>query len=112
MKTDRLSKEEQNLNEEACKTLVRGRFYKFDPPIEARGFLIGGQATTDPPLLKFDRGWYLAFTSGSHVFQGKPVIDKDIVRPINNKNSEYYFHVVFIGDVKAELDEDQNYSKK
>ena len=67
-----LTLEEKELNAVAAKDLIRGKYYKFDPAVEATGFPVGGPGVCEAKDLKFNRGCYLGYKNESHVFQGKP----------------------------------------
>lgn len=108
-------------NEHAQGMLERGRYYHFSPPVVATAVPTGGPNTCSLAECAFDRGWYLGFVDGNHVFQGKPVNDARVIlipegfekapnlAEIRDDLRESYFHVLFIGGSNAQLDEDQSH---
>jgi len=101
---DAMTPEQALRNRQACQRLERGKYYQFNPPITAGGVPTGGARVHAVVDLSFDRGWYIGFVEGNHVFQGTPIDDP---RPINDSVRSCYFHVLFIGGVEIELDPNQ-----
>ena len=118
---DEMTSEQVAMNKTASSDLVRGSYYRFDPPIKATGIPTGGPRTCALAEVEFDRGWYIGFADGNHLFQGKPINDcRTIATPpgyesalnleeVIEKLRECYFHVLFIGGVTASLDNDQRH---
>lgn len=119
LKFEPLIKEEQDLNVEAAKHLTQGKYYTFDPPVEATGVPVGGSEVFSKEemkkLLKFNRGWYLGFINNKHAFQGHPVNDPRVLpaRFSNYSGSAEknlracFFHVDFIGGSSYKIDDNQ-----
>lgn len=107
-----LTPEQQRLNAEACEYLIRGKTYRFEPPVLAGGTPTGGPDVCGIEDCLFSRGWYIGFIDEQHVFQGTPDPETDgrvIAIPLeycNNEDIEQrlracYFHVAFVGGSKA-----------
>lgn len=108
-------------NSSAANELVRGMYYRFDPPVTATGFPTGERRVCLQRELQFNRGWYIGFVDGKHVFQGKPLNDpRTMMAPqgyeshpdlaaILEQLRECYFHVLFVGGSAATLDADQSH---
>ncbi len=94
-----MTKEEIVRNEEARKVLKPGKFYKFHPPVSATSIPARNEGYSKERMATFDRGLYLGFRDGVHVFSGKPLGPK--------KPPECFFHVFFTGGSFAILDYDQ-----
>jgi len=114
---DAMSTEQVALNTATQADLIRGKHYRFEPPVIATAIPTGGQNTCRLEECTFERGYYIGFIRENHVFQGKPVNDTRVI-PIphgyeNVQNlseilenlRESYFHVLFIGGSTATLDE-------
>ncbi|MDP2815440.1 MAG: hypothetical protein Q8O19_02040, partial [Rectinemataceae bacterium] len=122
---DAMLPDQRLANAAACQHLVRGKYYRFDPPVKATAIPTGGQNTCAVVECEFDRGWYIGFIDGNHVFQGKPVNDQRVipvpagyeeaadygmdVDEIVEELRESYFHILFIGSCQAVLDADQSH---
>lgn len=116
---DALTREQAAQNEAAQTHLIKGKYYRFEPPVRATGFPTGGPDTCELQELEYDRGWYIGFIDDNHVFQGKPINDFRIIpTPWGYKDApnlaeileslrECYFHVLFVGGSTATLDPDQ-----
>jgi len=99
--------------------LIRGKYYRFEPPVTATAVPVGGPNTCALAECTFERGWYIGFVDGNHVFQNKPVNDqREIPVPHGYENApnldevrerlrESYFHVQFTGGSMTVLDENQ-----
>jgi hypothetical protein len=92
-------------NNAAAQVLQRGKWYRFDPPAQAGAIPTGGPNTCGVELCTFDRGWYIGFVDGNHMFQGKPINDtRTIPVPrgyehtpkIVDKLRDSYFGVLFV----------------
>ena len=105
MEFEILSIEEQKNNEEAKNMLIPGKYYDFKPAVIATGIPIGGPNVCKPTELTFDKGWYLGFQKGKHIFQGKPVNDP---RSIDNLR-ECYFVVDFTGGSAVTVSDNQSH---
>lgn len=118
---DNMTPEEVAANEAAVRYLTRGKFYRFYPPAEGSAIPTGGPTVCPLQDCTFDRGWYIGFIEGNHVFQGKPINDqREIAVP---KGYEYamdlekimdmlrdsYFCTLFIGGSEVVLDPDQSH---
>ena len=96
--TPRLSPEELAANIAAADSLLEGKFYDFEPVIEASGIPVKENIRARVSkedlgvTLKFRRGQYIGFLGGNHVFQGIPLDDPRLSKP-----SRCFFHVVFSG---------------
>lgn len=101
---EKMTPEQRVDNKAACRGLDPGKYYTFNPPVEATAIPTGGPNAWAPRLMKFERGFYLGFKDESHVFQGEPI---DCPDDIPHKLKESYFNVLFIGGVTAQLDENQ-----
>ena len=109
------------VNTAAQQDLVRGKYYRFDPPIKATAIPTVGPRTCALAECDFERGWYIGFVEGNHVFQGKPVKDQRVITvpqgyedapnldEILEQLRESYFHVLFIGGSVAIPDPDQSH---
>ncbi len=118
---DAMSTEQATANNMAQQVLTRGKYYRFLPPITATAVPVGGPNTCALEECIFERGWYLGYVDGNHVFQGKPVNDQRVIptpagcEEIPNLDEvleqlrDSYFHVLFIGGNKAILDTNQNH---
>ncbi len=116
---DQMTAQEATQNVNAQLILERGRYYRFSPPVTATAVPTGGPNTCPLADCLFDRGWYLGFVDGSHVFQGKPVNDIRVIpipagyehapdqSQILENLRESYFHILFIGGSTVQLDRDQ-----
>lgn len=97
--------------------LVRGRHYRFEPPVNATAIPTGGPNICALKKCTFERGWYIGLVDGNHVFQGKPVNDRRMIlvpqgyQDVSNLEQlrESYFAVLFIGGSVAVLDADQSH---
>lgn len=121
---DNMTPEEVAANEAAAKTLVRGQYYRFKEPVTATAIPTGGITTCALEECEFERGWYIGFVDGQHIFQGKPINDQRIIpvpkgyersiildlEKIMQLLRESYFPVLFTGGPVAILDSDQNLS--
>ncbi len=108
-------------NNVAQHNLVRGKYYRFEPPVTATAVPTGGPNTCAVEECTFERGWYIGFVEGNHVFQGKPVNDQRVIPTpqgyedapnldeVLEQLRDSYFHVLFIGGSAAVLDADQNH---
>ncbi len=108
-------------NNAAQQDLVRGKHYRFFPPVTAGAVPTGGPDTCALEECTFERGWYIGFVDGNHVFQGKPVNDQRVIPvpqgyedapnldEILEQLRDSYFHVLFIGGSMAVLDTDQRH---
>ncbi|OGL69291.1 hypothetical protein A3B21_04900 [Candidatus Uhrbacteria bacterium RIFCSPLOWO2_01_FULL_47_24] len=108
-------------NNAAQQKLVRGKYYRFDPPVKATAVPTGGPNTCALKECEFDRGWYIGLTDGNHVFHGKPVNDQRVILTpqgyedapnldeIKEALRDSYFHALFIGGSQAVLDADQSH---
>lgn len=118
---DNMTPEEVAANEAAVGHLTRGKFYRFDPPVKGSAIPTGGPTVCPLQESTFDRGWYIGFIEGNHVFQGKPINDqREIAVPkeyehsldledILDKLRDSYFCALFIGGSVAVLDLDQSH---
>ncbi|MCH8748392.1 hypothetical protein IH781_01440 [Patescibacteria group bacterium] len=116
---DEMDIAQQSANEAAQQDLIRGKYYRFDPPVSATGFPTGGSNVCEESELEFSRGWYIGFSRDQHIFQGTPINDHRVIpvpkRYENTANTDdiverlrvCYFHILFIGGSKAILDENQ-----
>lgn len=119
-----LSPEQEKIDEQAVAHLVRGKYYDFEPAVEATGIPTGGPNTCPKSelekVLTFSRGWYVGYVNKKHVFQGKPINDpRTIPVPagyedafdtdeIVDKLRDCYFHVAFLGGSAAILSGNQS----
>jgi hypothetical protein len=118
---DTMTAEQVVANKAAQKHLVRGKCYRFDPPVLATAVPTGGPNTCALGECEFDRGWYIGLVDGNHVFQGKPVNDQRVIAvPQGYENMlilddlldhlrDSYFLVQFTGGSSAVLDADQSH---
>lgn len=118
---DEMTAEQVAANKAAQQNLVRGKYYRFEPPVTATAIPTGGSKTCALEECEFDRGWYIGLLDGCHVFQGKPVNDQRVIlMPQNYENAsnlneildqlrDSYFHVLFVGGSAAILDVDQSH---
>lgn len=118
---DEMTEEQAVANEAARQDLVPGQYYRFDPPVKATAVPTGGPSVCALEECTFDRGWYLGFKEGKHLFQGKPTNDQRVIPiprdykeapnpdEIREKLRESYFHILFIGGSQAKLDSDQSH---
>jgi hypothetical protein len=75
--------------------LIPATWYRFDPPLELGQIIVEDGTATDT-LLTIERGCYIAFAKGLHVFQAKS--DKDsgteyllfFLREVSNVAPETY----------------------
>ena len=116
---DAMTTDQAAANDAAAQNLIRGKYYRFNPPVQATAIPTGGRGTCKLAICEFDRGWYIGLVDGNHVFQGKPVNDKRVIptppgyEDASNLDEvldglrDSYFHVLFIGGSDAVLDEDQ-----
>lgn len=111
---DAMTEEQKKLNEEASRELICGKYYRFTPPSKSTAVPVGGPNVCELADCDFDRGWYIGFIEDNHVFQGKPVNDERVMfKQKGYKDNELdslresYFHVLFIGGSKVELDVNQ-----
>lgn len=106
---DAMTAEQAKNNAEAAKVLQKGKYYRFSPAAKAGAVPTGGPSVCSIMDCTFDRGWYVGFVDGNHMFQGKPIND---VRRIDERLRESYFAVLFInGGVVACVDSDQSHHK-
>lgn len=101
---DTLTPEQEKANKAATEILTPGKHYIFDPPVVATAIPVSGKDSWQPREMSFNRGWYLGFVKGKHVFQGKPLENPADI-PLNLRES--YFHVDFIGGSACLPDSDQ-----
>ena len=102
---EQMTDEERARNRAACDELVPGKFYVFDPPVNATAMPVGGQNAWKARSLEFSRGWYIGFVEADgHIFQGKP---DEIPDDIDPKLAESYFAVLFKGGSVATVDANQ-----
>ena len=106
---DAMTLEQIAMNRAAQQDLIRGKYYRFDPPVTATGVPTGGPNTCALEEVQFDRGWYLGLVDRNHVFQGKPINDPRVIPvpsgyedapsldQILEQLRDCYFYVVFIG---------------
>lgn len=118
---DKMTVEQIAANNEAQQHLVRGKYYRFEPPVTASAIPTGGPNTCALEECTFEHGWYIGLVDGNHVFQGKPVNDQRVIPTpqgyedapnldeILDQLRESYFHVLFIGGSQAVLDADQSH---
>ena len=102
--TDNMTPEQVATNNSAQKSLIRGKYYSFEPPVEATAVPVAGSNVCTLQECKFDRGWYIGLIRENHVFQGRPVNDQ---RTILEQFRESFFHVVFVGGSRVTLDPEQ-----
>jgi len=117
---DAMTNEQAIKNVAAKQVLERGKYYRFNPSVMATGVPIGGPSVCPLEMCTFDRGWYVGFNEGVHVFQGKPINDQRIIPvpkgyenvwdldEIMERLRECYFHCLFIGGSIAIPDTDQS----
>jgi len=117
---DTMTADQVVANNAAQQNLVRGKYYRFDPPVKATAVPTGGPSTCTLEECEFDRGWYIGLVDGNHVFQGKPVNDQRVIPTpqgyedasnldeVLGQLRNSYFHVLFIGGSTAILDTDQS----
>jgi len=113
---DAMTVEQVAANNAAQEQLVRGKYYRFEPPVTATAVPTGGSNTCALEKCTFNRGWYMGLVDGNHIFQGKPVNDQRLIPvPKGYENApdldeimeqlrDSYFHVLFIGGSAAVLD--------
>jgi len=118
---DVMTAEQVVANNAAQNHLIRGKYYRFDPPVTATAIPTGGPNTCALEECEFDRGWYIGLVDGNHVFQGKPVNDqRTIPVPRGYENMldlddlldrlrDSYFLAQFTGGSAAVLDADQSH---
>ena len=118
---DAMTADQVVANSAAQQSLVRGKYYRFDPPVKATAVPTGGPNTCALEECEFDRGWYIGPTDGNHVFHDKPVNDQRIISTpqgyedapnldeVLEQLRDSYFHVLFIGGSQAVLDTNQNH---
>ena len=118
---DEMTTTQAAINTAAQQELVRGKYYRFDPPVKATAVPTGGLDTCALQECTFERGWYIGFVEGNHVFQGKPVNDQRVIPTppgyeeapnldgILQQLRDSYFHVLFIGGSVAVLDPNQSH---
>lgn len=119
---DAMTPEQAAANEAAVKELVRGKWYRFDPPAQAGAIPTGGPGVCAIEQCTFDRGWYIGFAHGNHMFQSKPINDtRKIPVPRGYETTfdldglleqlrDSYFGVLFVGQgVAAFVDPDQTH---
>lgn len=122
---DSLTPTQAALNSAAAQMLERGKWYRFDPPAKSTAIPTGGPTVCELEECTFERGWYIGFVDGVHMFQGRPANDtRKIPVPecrrgwpkqsqddaIDQLRSSY-FGVLFVDNgVKAEVDVDQTYN--
>ena len=118
---DTMTVEQAAANNAAQQHLVRGKYYRFEPPVTASAVPTGGPNTCALEQCTFERGWYIGLVDGNHVFQGKPVNDQRVIPTpqgyedapnldqILDQLRDSYFHVLFIGGSAAVLDADQSH---
>lgn len=119
---DEMTADQVVANNAAQQSLIRGKYYRFDPPVKATAIPTGGPNTCTLEECEFDRGWYIGLENGNHVFQGKPVNDhRRVSTPHGYENApnldeileqmrDSYFHVLFIGGgSQVVLDVDQSH---
>lgn len=99
LRTDEMTDQQRAANRAAVQDLVRGKYYRFDPPVTSIGFPVGGPGVCAEQEMEFVRGWYIGFVKDKHVFQGKPINDQRDM--LSDDLRECYFHVLFIGGSKA-----------
>ncbi len=123
-----LSPVQERINEQATAHLVRGKYYDFEPPVEATGVPTGGPNTCPKSelekVLTFPRGWYIGYVDKKHVFQGKPAndprtipvpagyghenMDEQEIAKLVEPLRDCYFHVAFLGGSAAIMSGNQN----
>lgn len=118
---DTMTVEQAAANNAAQQHLVRGKYYRFEPPVTASAVPTGGSNTCALEECTFERGWYIGLVDGNHIFQGKPVNDQRVIPTpqgyedapnldeILDQLRKSYFHVLFIGGSQAVLDADQSH---
>jgi len=116
-----LTKKQSITNKMAQQNLIKGKYYRFEPPVIATAIPTGGSGVCRVEQCTFNRGWYIGCIDRSHVFSGKPVNDQRIIlipqgyedvpnlSEIMEQLHNSYFHVLFIGGSIAVLDTDQNH---
>ena len=125
-----LTEEQVRIDQQAIAHLVRGRYYDFEPAIEATGIPTGGKDVCPrlelEKILTFSRGWYIGYVNNRHVFQSYPVNDqREIPVPSGYDHEDMddediaelvaplracYFHVAFLGGSAAVLSSDQSHN--
>jgi hypothetical protein len=123
-----LTPQQEEIDRQATAYLVRGKYYDFNPPVEATGIPTGGKNTCPrlelEKVLTFSRGYYLGYSNKRHVFQGRPINDPRIIpvpagyghegmepeeiEELVNPLRSCYFHVAFLGGSVASLSGDQS----
>ena len=73
-----LTPEQVRNNQQAGRHLVQGRYYLFNPPITATAIPVAGPEVCAQIDCLFHRGWYLGERDGKHVFQGRPINDRQL----------------------------------
>jgi hypothetical protein len=75
---------------------VPGTTYVFDPPVQADGIPKHQPRLCEVQPLRFNRGLYLGYTKGNHVFMGTPILDP---RGLPQDKRECFFYVTpnFVG---------------
>ncbi|MEK7501138.1 MAG: hypothetical protein AAB642_03375 [Patescibacteria group bacterium] len=118
---DAMTAEQIAANNTAQQNLVRGGYYRFEPPVTATALPTGGPKTCALEECKFERGWYIGLVDGNHVFQGKPANDQRVIPTpqgyedalnldeVMEQLRDSYFHVLFIGGSQAALDSNQSH---
>ena len=118
---DSMTTEQAVVNNTAQEHLVRGKYYRFEPPVTATAVPTGGLNTCALEECTFERCWYIGFVEGNHVFQGKPVNDQRVIPTpqgyedapnldeVLERLRDSYFHVLFIGGNAVVLDANQNH---
>jgi len=113
---DGMTAEQAAANSAAKQDLIRGKYYRFDPPVRGTAVPTGGPNTCALEECTFERGWYVGLVDGNHVFQGKPVNDQRVIPvppgyedapEILERLRDSYFHVLFIGGSVVVLDANQ-----
>ena len=56
---DAMTKDQTAVNLVAQQVLVRGKYYRFDPPVKAGAVPTGGPNVCELEECEFDRGWYI-----------------------------------------------------
>lgn len=114
-----LTGEQAAANKSAEQQLVRGKHYRFDPPVTSTAVPTGGPNACALVTCTFDRGWYVGQGEDNYVFQGRPVNDQRVIPvpqgyrdapnldEILDRLRESYFFVQFTGGSVASLDPDQ-----
>ena len=119
---DAMTPEQVAANNAAAEVLERGKWYRFDPLAKTTAIPTGGPNTCALEQCTFNRGWYIGFVDGNHMFQGRPVNDaRKIPVPRGYEDApnlddileqlrDSYFGVLFVGQgVAAFVDADQTH---